>query len=246
VTNETTLSFWCWYDIETDWDYAFVEASTNGRSYDVLDSFTGASGDWTLKEYNLSAYAGNSIFIRFRYTTDEETTKEGFYVDDITPVAYFNVVTNLSSTITEAHYEVTGKANGTYYYQVRGHNTERGWGDYSNLQKVLVGTGNDEQPPLVEITSPKERTMYFGNREIFPFFVTLIFGYVTIEANTSDAFGIDRVEFYIDDTNVGTDTTAPYSMTWETPAFFRHTIKIVSYDTSDNAAEKELKVWKFL
>jgi hypothetical protein len=96
------------------------------------------------------------------------------------------------------------------------------------------------------MTSPKQRYVYFGGREMFPFFVTLIFGYVTIEANTSDAFGIDRVEFYIDDTNVGIDTAAPYSMLWETPAFFRHTIKIVSYDTSENTAETELKVWKFL
>jgi hypothetical protein len=32
-----TLKFWTWYDIEADWDYAYVEASTdNGKTWDML------------------------------------------------------------------------------------------------------------------------------------------------------------------------------------------------------------------
>jgi carboxypeptidase T len=245
VMNTTTLSFWCWYDIENKWDYAFVEVSINNRSYDILDSFTGSSDGWIQKEYNLSAYAGKSLFLRFRYTTDERTTNEGFYVDDITPVPQYEMVTNLSSTITNTSYEITGKTNGTYYYRVRGHNNARGWGDYSALQKIIVGDGTDYQPPHITITQPKENYVYLGNRELFPFFTTFILGYLDVNATATDEFGVTKVEFYVDNTLQATDATAPYSWTWEHPAFFRHTLKLIAYDTSGNSKEQQLIVWKF-
>jgi len=65
---------------------AFVEVSTNGRSYNLLVSFTGSSNNWEQKQYSLDDYAGESIFIRFRYITDQNTLEEGFYVDDIAPL----------------------------------------------------------------------------------------------------------------------------------------------------------------
>ncbi len=33
VSAGDTLEFWTWYDIEDDWDYAYVEVSTDGGSY---------------------------------------------------------------------------------------------------------------------------------------------------------------------------------------------------------------------
>ena len=137
VTEGMWLSFWCWYNIEENWDCAFVEVSTNGRTFDVLGKFTGSSG-WALKEYDLSAYAGKSLFIRFRYTTDSGTTGEGFYVDDITPVPHFFTVTTLSSSIPTHYFMMTGKPEGDYYYRVKGHNSARGWGDFSTLGFIHV------------------------------------------------------------------------------------------------------------
>jgi hypothetical protein len=244
VTNTTTFSFWCWYDIENRWDYAFVEVSSNNRSYDILDSFTGLSDGWIQKEYDLSAYAGKSLSLRFRYTTDERTTNEGFYVDDITSVPQYEIVTNLSSNITGTSYEISGKTSGTYYYRVRGHNNAYGWGDYSILQKIMVGDGIDHEPPQLTITHPKEKYIYIKNQELFPFFATLILGYVNVNATATDAFGVTKVEFYVDNTLQVTDTTAPYNWTWNEPAFFRHTIKLIAYDTSDNSKEQQLIVWK--
>jgi hypothetical protein len=247
VTEDRKLSFWCWYDIEENHDSAFVEVSTNGRDFETLETFTGISNNWEYKEYNLDTYAGDSLVVRFRYTTDSYTLNEGFYVDDISPVAEFGTITTLSDSLTGHSYAVTGKANGTYYYRVRGHNIEQGWGDYSTLEWMIVGGENDEEPPVVEITSPKERYLYLRNYELLPFFVTLIIGDITIEVNTFDnGSGIEYVEFYVDDQKMGTDTTAPYNWTWETAAFFRHTIKIVSIDHCGNDAKTELKIWKFL
>ena len=130
------LSFWTWYDIETDWDMAFVEFSFDGRHYEVLDKFTGSSAGWEQKTYDLDDYVGRSIYLRFRYTTDFFTLEEGFYVDDIYPVASW-----ADSTVTdtsETSYPITGHSDGDYFYRVRGSSPTRGLGEYSDLDMTRV------------------------------------------------------------------------------------------------------------
>ena len=143
VTSDMELSFWCWYDIEENYDMAFVEVSTDGRSYTLLDTFTGSSNGWTYKEYDLQEWNDQSIFIRFRYTTDSYTQDEGFYVDDIQPVPTYDSITTLSNSISTHSYTVTGRNPGLYYYRVKGHNTERGWGDFSILESMNVTDSGD-------------------------------------------------------------------------------------------------------
>jgi len=155
VTGGQQLSFWCSYDIETGWDYAFVEVSTDGRCYDVIDGFTGSSGGWTYREYDLSGYAGESVFIRFRYTTDGRTLGSGFYVDDISPVASFASSTTLADDITNGRYEVTGQPEGVYFYRVRGYDDARGWGDFSTLERIQVSEGNNTPPGAPSIDGPR-------------------------------------------------------------------------------------------
>jgi carboxypeptidase T len=154
VPSRMNLSFWCWYDIEKNWDMAFVEVSTNGRSYNVLDSYTGASNSWEHKQYILDDYAGESIFIRFRYITDQNTFEEGFFVDDITPVVDWDYITTLSDTITNNYYEITDKQDGEYYYRVKGYNDAYEWGDFSTLKKITVEIGENDPPFIVNIDGP--------------------------------------------------------------------------------------------
>lgn len=111
LTGKTSAepSFWTWYDIEKEWDFGFVQVSTDGGTTwtslpitgttSVIDpsgmpeiaanlpGFTGNSGGWIYKTYDMSAYAGQSIQLQFRYMTDWGTTMAGFYVDDISLVA---------------------------------------------------------------------------------------------------------------------------------------------------------------
>lgn len=101
-----TLSFWTNYQIEEQWDFGFVQISTDGgatwaslanahtRSDAVADAhpsvlanlpgFTGSSGGWVQETFDLSAHAGKNALFRFLYVTDWATTEAGFYVDDIT------------------------------------------------------------------------------------------------------------------------------------------------------------------
>jgi immune inhibitor A len=107
--SSATLTFDAWYDIEEQWDFAFVQVSAdNGATWKsvgnentrsdvvsngyptILDSmpgFTGTSNGWTAQTFDLSNYAGQKIQLRFRYATDWGTSQQGFFADNIKVVA---------------------------------------------------------------------------------------------------------------------------------------------------------------
>ena len=131
-----SLTFWCWYNIQGNRDYAYVEVSTDCREWKILDSFSGYS-EWARKAYSLEDYVGGSIFIKFRYVTDGGYLGEGFYVDDIYPVGCFDSILTLSTSIEDTFYTIACKPSGVYYYRVRGYNS-RGWGDFSQLEGIVI------------------------------------------------------------------------------------------------------------
>lgn len=151
ITKGMNLSFWCWYKIEKEWDYAFVEVSRDGRCYEVLDKFTGSSSGWVYKEYDLGEYVNESILIRFRYTTDSYSLEEGFYVDDIYPLADFDTINTLSNSIMDNYYKVTNRSEGIYFYRVKGYNSGHEWGDFSTLEGMHVSAGENDPPDVPTI-----------------------------------------------------------------------------------------------
>ncbi len=98
--ERATLEVWMWYDIEQDWDYAYIEASTDGgRTWDILagpsstsydphgnslgNAYTGASDGWVQETFDLSAYAGHQLLVRFEYVTDDGVNHSGWLIDDV-------------------------------------------------------------------------------------------------------------------------------------------------------------------
>jgi hypothetical protein len=161
ISKDMKLTFWCWYDIELDYDYAFVEVSRDGRIYDVLDKFTGSSGDWISKEYYLNDYINESIFIRIRYITDDYTVKEGFYIDDISPIAEFDTIETLSDTIAENYFDIIDRSEGRYFYRVRGFNSAYEWGDFSTIEDInVIFSGAPEVPDIDGPTEGKPNIEY--------------------------------------------------------------------------------------
>jgi hypothetical protein len=217
VAEDTKLSFWCWYNTENGYDYAFVEVSKDGRYFEVLDSFSGSSGNWVFKEYNLDEYVGESVVIRFRYATDSYTLQEGFYVDDITPVADFDTITTLSSSITNHFYDITGKSNGTYYYRVKGHNSVRGWGDFSTLERIIVSLGDDMTPPVTTCTlaGDMEGGVYVSD--------------VTVTLTATDDSGVDYTKYKLDN-GEWTTYIAPFVVSTNG----NHTVRFYSVDNAGN------------
>ena len=101
------ISFRAHWDIETDWDYAYVDAlvggvwqhvqtsastTTNPNGQNFGFGITGSSGGWTSVTATLPA--GTTAF-RFRYWTDAFVVRPGFAVDSI---AVGGVVDNATST----------------------------------------------------------------------------------------------------------------------------------------------------
>jgi immune inhibitor A len=93
------------YDIEEDFDYAYVQGSIDGgatwttldgtvggqpfaRDADNQPALTGSSGgQWLDMHVGLDALAGHSAQLRFRYKTDGGVAEAGFFADEITVTA---------------------------------------------------------------------------------------------------------------------------------------------------------------
>lgn len=98
VNGEAMLSFKTWYDLEEDYDYVFISASTDGKHWQILDSLTcttenpsgnsygcgwnGSSGDWIEERVDLSTFAGTKVTLRFDYVTDAAVNGIGMAMDD--------------------------------------------------------------------------------------------------------------------------------------------------------------------
>jgi len=105
-----TLSYWTWYDIETDYDYVYLEASLDGETWEILTTPSGTPEDpsgnsygwgyndlsgggpvWIQETVDLTRFAGQEVYLRFEYITDAAVNGEGFLLDDVAipEVGYF-------------------------------------------------------------------------------------------------------------------------------------------------------------
>ena len=83
------------YDIELDWDYAYLTVNgepvetnlstdTNPNGQNFGHGITGSSGgEWVDLTADLSAYAGQTVTLGFRYWTDGAVVEGGISIDDI-------------------------------------------------------------------------------------------------------------------------------------------------------------------
>ena len=107
-----TLNYWTWYDLETDYDYIYLEASSDGgQTWQILPTPSGTGDDpsgnsygwgynglsggdsrWIQESVDLSQFAGQEVQIRFEYVTDAAVNGEGLLLDDISvpEIGYFN------------------------------------------------------------------------------------------------------------------------------------------------------------
>lgn len=128
-TSSPELTMQTKYNIEPYWDFGFIQVSTdNGKTWtslqnsyttndydpnahpDIIANLPGLTGfnpdweDWTTMSFDLTAYAGQTILIGFRYMTDWATTDEGWWIKaptvDGTPLT-------LTPVYPEASYQVT-------------------------------------------------------------------------------------------------------------------------------------------
>jgi carboxypeptidase T len=169
VTTATdSLLFKTWYDLELNYDYAYVEVSTNhGATWTTIpgnitttdnpngtnkgNGITGASSGWVSAIFPLTAYLGSEIDIRVHYVTDQgDHTQEGFYADWIGPVPAYESVTMAASATPDTFLIVTPQEVGTYTYHVRARDAENQIGPWSLSQSITIEdvTGIGDTPVL--------------------------------------------------------------------------------------------------
>ena len=99
VSGQAELSFKTWYDLEEDYDYAYISASVDGINWEILDSqnctslnpsgnsygcgWNGQSNGWIDEVVDLSQYSGQKVTVRFDYVTDAAVNGKGMAIDDI-------------------------------------------------------------------------------------------------------------------------------------------------------------------
>ncbi len=154
LSGSDTLTFYTWYDIERDWDYAYVEVSTDGGAHfrsipgnitttynpngtNLGHGITGSSGGWVRAVFPLTAFGDSTVLIRFRYRTDAATLGEGIYIDNIYPVDTFSSSQIVAEEITDTYIDLD-RLDGTYFYEVCAKDGDGQWGRWSRRESITV------------------------------------------------------------------------------------------------------------
>ncbi|MFY0522722.1 Ig-like domain-containing protein [Archangium gephyra] len=192
------------------------------RAYDVLNNVaTSAPVTVTTKQPTTTvaltspsngAQVKGSVSLTAAATDDDGVVKVEFYVDG-----------TLLGTDTSAPYELswdsTTLADGAHALSAKA---------YGPLgipsTSPSVGVNVDNHAPAVALTSPAPGAFLRGS--------------VTLAATASDTVGVARVEFYDGAALLGTDSTAPYSMSWSTASATNgaHTLTVKAFDGAGNVS----------
>lgn len=174
IGDNAELSFWTKYDLETNYDFGYVEISTDeGNTWTQLGNrINGESNGWIKLTYDLSNIpVGTVAYIRFRQTSDGSVTREGWYIDDIavTPPAMppILVLTNLSIVDT------AGNNNGV--------------ADPGEFINLVVGLRNDGGTDLPSLNGQLETSSQY----IHMVDSTASFGDLTAGSSSSGTFSFN-------------------------------------------------------
>jgi M6 family metalloprotease-like protein len=161
-------------------------------------------------------------------TVSGTTTVSATASDDtgVTRVEFY-VNGSLAASDTSAPYsfswDTTAVANGTYALTSKAFD---GAGNNSTSAAVSVNVSNavfvDTTAPSTSITAPAAGSTVSGT--------------TSVTASASDDTGVTKVEFYVNGTLAATDTSSPYSFSWNTTTVANgsHTLSSKAYDGAGN------------
>jgi hypothetical protein len=156
VTAATdTFTARMWYDIESGYDYAYLEKSADGgRTWETLpgnvttnsnpygnnrgNGITGSSGGFVFALFPLTSFLGEEFEMRFNYVTDAYVTGEGLYVDLPGPVSVFDRKTIVANAIPDTTLDMTPNEEATFTYRVRGRDAENQASFWSASRSITI------------------------------------------------------------------------------------------------------------
>jgi len=100
----------------------------------------------------------------------------------------------------------------------------------------------DNTDPYLIISRPTPAFYFMDSMPLLPFSYPFIIGQITIIGDaTDDGSGIDKVEFYLEDSLESTANEQPYSWLWDEAATGFFDIELIAYDIVGNTATDELR-----
>jgi hypothetical protein len=158
VQTTSQFVFKTWYDLESNYDYFYVQASLDqGKTFTNISGnlsrldnpsgrnqgfgMTGSSGGWQNAVFDLSAYKGQDVLLRIRHVTEGETKYGGLFLDQIGPLylpqTSAPIVQHSSDTLCLRQ----KSGQGSFAYRVRGYDVDGQTSVWSRPSIVQVDFG---------------------------------------------------------------------------------------------------------
>ena len=133
--DNAVLTYQAWHRIEEDWDYGYLQVSTDGgQRWTILETpytsednpiggaygpgYTGDSGGWIEEAVDLSGYGGREILMRFQYVTDDALNDVGLCLRDIGIAAAGVAAGDDSEWIADGFIRIDNRVAQQYIVQV--------------------------------------------------------------------------------------------------------------------------------
>jgi hypothetical protein len=206
------------------WDTTFGWGRLNAARAVALALGSKGSGDTTPPSVTLTAPANGitvtSVVSMQASASDNVSVASVSFAVDGVPIC-----SDASSPYT-CLWNTGGSSNGSH--MVTATARDAAGNSATSSASVTVGNSTDLTPPTITITAPANGAKVSKN--------------VTISTSSSDNVGVVAVDLYVDSIKIATDTTAPYSFSWNSQkvAAGTHTLRVVAHDAAGNTGSSPL------
>ncbi len=220
---------------ETNGSHSLVakafDAAGNNASASITVTVSNSVPDATLPTVSLTAPANGA--------TVSGTTSVNATASDNVGVARveFSVDGVLRNSDTTNPYSyswnTTAETNASHTLLARAYDAAGNSASVSVTVTVSNVSAGDTTVPTISVSNPANGSKVYGT--------------VSVSANASDNVGVSRVEFYIDGSLKTTDTTSPYSYSWntKTASYGSHSVSARAYDAAGNNAAGSVSVTRY-
>ena len=135
----------------------------------------------------------------------------------VTKVDFYAGATLIGSDTTSPYsiaWNTAGVANGMVALTTKASDAAGNVGVSAAVSVTVNNMGTDTIPPTTSVTAPTAGSTVSGT--------------TTVSANATDNVAVSKVDFYVGTTLIGSDTTAPYSIAWNTTAVTNGTYAITT------------------
>lgn len=83
ATDDVVVELWHKYHTEHDYDFCYLDYSTDGTNWTTLSSFDGYPGEWCQEIIPIPQLVNSQVYFRFVLTTDDSVDDPGWWIDQI-------------------------------------------------------------------------------------------------------------------------------------------------------------------